>query len=164
MNKEETVEFRSNKEIDVFIKEIRTFGEVNRKSNIDSLILKNKDDLKKFNNLVSYFINIDSSKLVYRATRDGDTTKSFHNKCNNIKGTLMIVKTSKNFIFGGYTDETWNEDKKYKKDDNAFCFSLNLNKIYKSKKKNHAINCNNCDNYGFGDYFFSIKLSQIYIF
>ena len=109
LNKEEIIEFKSNKVIDDFIKEIKTFGDVSKKLNINSVILNNQDNLIKFNNLVSNYLEIKESKLLYRATRDGDTTKSFHNKCNNIKGTLMIVKTSKNYIFGGYTDENWNE-------------------------------------------------------
>ena len=157
LNKEEIIEFSSNKKIDDFINEIKTFGQVSKQLDIDTVILKNKDDLIKFNNLMSNCLKIDNIKLLYRATRDGDTTNSFHKKCNNIKGTLMIVKTSKNFIFGGYTNEIWNEDKSYRKDDNAFCFSLNLNKIYKSKKTNYSINCNNSNNYGFGNYFFSIN-------
>ena len=46
---------------------------------------------------------------------------------------------------------------KIRKDDNAFCFSLDLNKVYKSRKKNYAINCCNWNTYGFGNYFFSIR-------
>ena len=153
LNKEEIIEFSSNEIIDDFIKGIKTFGKLSNKLDIDTLILKNKDDITKFNNLVSDYIKIDNIKLLYRATRDGDTTNSFHKKCNNIRGTLMIVKTSKNFIFGGYTNEIWNGDKSYRKDDNAFCFSLNLNKIYKSKKTSYSIHSSTESNYGFGDYF-----------
>ena len=134
LNKEEIIEFTSDEEIDDFINKIKNLGEISKKLDIDSVILE-KDDLIKFNSLVSNYIKINNINLLYRATRDGDSTNSFHNKCNNIRGTLMIVKTSKGFIFGGYTNEIWNEDKNYRKDDDAFCFSLNLNKIYKSKKK-----------------------------
>ena len=158
LNKDEIIElFENNEIIDEFINKIKTFGELYKKSNIESIILKNKDDLKRFSKLISTYINIDNTKLLYRVTRDGDSTKVFHKKCNNIKGTLMIVKTTKGFIFGGYTNEIWNEDKKYKKDDNAFCFSLDLNKLYKSKKSGYAINCCNSNTYGFGNYFFSIN-------
>ena len=69
----------------------------------------------------------------------------------------MIVKTDKGFIFGGCTNEIWNEDKSYRKDDSAICFSLDLKKIYKSKKTDHSIHCIGTSNYGFGDYFFSIN-------
>ena len=67
----------------------------------------------------------------------------------------MIVKTDKGFIFGGCTNEIWNEDKSYRKDDSAICFSLDLKKKYKSKKTDYSIHCNT-SNYGFGNYFFTI--------
>ena len=69
----------------------------------------------------------------------------------------MLVKTTNGFIFGGYTNEIWNEDQSYRKDDKAFCFSLDLKKIYKNKRTDYSINCNNENNYGFGNYFFSIN-------
>ena len=53
--------------------------------------------------------------MLYRATKDGDKTSIFHKKCNNFRGTLMLVKTTNGFIFGGYTNEIWNEDKSYRK-------------------------------------------------
>ena len=68
----------------------------------------------------------------------------------------MIVKTDKGFIFGGCTNEIWNEDKTYRKDDSAICFSLDLKKIYKSKKTNYSIHCGGNDGCGFGNYFFTI--------
>ena len=66
LNKEEIIEFSSNEKIDDFINEIKTFGELSKKFDIDSLILKNKDDLIKFNNLVSDYIKINNIKLLYR--------------------------------------------------------------------------------------------------
>ena len=35
--------------------------------------------------------------------------------------------------FGGYTEAIWNRNG-YQKDEKAFCFSLNLNKIYNISK------------------------------
>ena len=130
---------------------------------IDSKILTKLEDLKfieegyKKNDQLNILNNKKfKPKLLYRATRDGDSTSVFHKKCNNINGTLMIVKTDKGFIFGGCTNEIWNEDKSYRKDDSAICFSLDLKKIYKSKKTNYSIHCNSTSNYGFGNYFFTI--------
>jgi len=70
-------------------------------------------------------------KLLYRTTRDGNSSESFHQKCDNIKGTLTIIKTTKDLIFGGYTEKTWEKSNGLnKKDENGigFCFSLNLKK------------------------------------
>ena len=71
---------------------------------------------------------------------------------------MVLVKTKKNFIFGGVTAKSWKhllkdvkkDDPEYGteiKDEKAFGFSINLKKIYKNGKPNEfAIFCNN--NYG----------------
>ena len=52
----------------------------------------------------------------------------------------MIVKTTEGYIFGGFTSTGWkNEKGKYISDSNAFCFSINLHKIYNIINPNHAI-------------------------
>lgn len=88
--------------------------------------LKNNEMLKKKN--VVY-------KLLYRASRDGNDIKTFHKCCDNIMGTLSIVKTTKGMRFGGYTERLWNcsgSNSIQRKDnkDICFCFSLDLFKIY----------------------------------
>ncbi len=89
--------------------------------------LKNDDILKKKN--IIY-------KLLYRATQDGNSIQTFHNKCDNIMGTLTIIKTTKGMRFGGYTEQKWynsnrnNSIKKKDAKDICFCFSLDLFKIY----------------------------------
>jgi hypothetical protein len=86
-------------------------------------------------------------KLLYRASRDGFGVKDFHEKCNNILKTLTLIKVKdKPHIFGGYTEATWGGDLVYKKDPNAFIFSLvnNDNKPIKMKVNEniqYAIGC-----------------------
>ena len=107
-------------------------------------------------------------KLIYSATRDGDSSNMFHEKCDNIGPNITLVKTGNGYRFGGYTKNNWEhlkEDIKKdpeigssKEDINAFCFSLDLNKIYKNCKYNEGvIFC--CNNYGptFCRNFFSIN-------
>jgi hypothetical protein len=88
--------------------------------------------------------------LIYRATIDGFEASLFHQKCNNIPNTLSIVKVkeSKN-IFGGYTEASWDNSNTYKKDENAFIFSLINNdknpiKLNFDPKNgsNYSIKCN----------------------
>jgi len=73
-------------------------------------------------------------KLLYWATRDGNDTQIFHKKCDNIMGTLTIIKTTKGMRLGGYTEKKWVMAKNttYYKDYKGicFCFSLNLFRIY----------------------------------
>ena len=112
------------------------------------------DELKKidekYNNI--FF------KLVYRATRDGDSSNDFHDKCDNIGPNITLVRTKDNHRFGGFTKCNWkhfSQNKKAsneeigtgKKDKDAFCFSLDLNKIYpNSHMDKEAIFC--CERYG----------------
>ena len=47
-------------------------------------------------------------KLLYRASEHGYTAKSFHEYCDNVRGpTLIVIKSSRGWIFGGYTTQSW---------------------------------------------------------
>ena len=46
-------------------------------------------------------------KLIYRASEHQYTAKSFHEYCD-VKGpTLIVVKSTEGWIFGGYTTQSW---------------------------------------------------------
>ncbi|RGB34381.1 hypothetical protein C1646_815394 [Rhizophagus diaphanus] len=48
-------------------------------------------------------------ELLMRGSRDGFTSESFHNLCDNIKGTIVIMKVSgTDELLGGYNPLTWN--------------------------------------------------------
>ena len=85
-------------------------------------------------------------KLLYRKSRDSDNSSAFHSKCNNIRGTLVLIQTSDRLTFGGYTNATWDGANITKSDNTAFLFSLNYNKFYDIKKNSLAIFCS--PNYG----------------
>ena len=47
-------------------------------------------------------------KLIYKASENEYSAKSFHKCCDNVKGpTLVIIKSSEGYIFGGYTTQSW---------------------------------------------------------
>ncbi len=62
--------------------------------------------------------------LLYRATSDGFSAKSFHAKCDGIKQTLTIIKSDSDCVFGGYTENSWGSEGRHKEDPDAFIFSL----------------------------------------
>ena len=106
------------------------------------------------NNETNYIINLVSSKLkkkikklylCYRATNDGDKAQNFHYKCDYIKNILILIQTKKNKKFGGFSTESWdnNNEKIWKKDKQAFIFSLNKteNRCYNIKKPEMALFC-----------------------
>ena len=102
--------------------------------------------------------------LCYRLSRDGDTSKNFHSKCDSIGPNLTIVKTKKGYIFGGFTNKGWKHlfkdirknDPEFGtdyKDEKAFGFSFNLQKIYKNGKRENVIFCNNKYGAVFNEFF-----------
>ena len=62
--------------------------------------------------------------LLYRGSRDGFEASNFHLCCDGKPNTLTIVKSTKGYIFGGYTNFPWDRTNAYKHDNNAFIFSL----------------------------------------
>ena len=71
-------------------------------------------------------------KLLYRASEQGYSGKSFHDYCDDKGPTLIIIKNSGEWIFGGYTTLGW-VDGRYNdllminrlvSDDKAFLFPL----------------------------------------
>ena len=139
------------KDINEFIQNIKKFGKIDvfLPQFEDSLILKNKDDLKKLLELISNSVEINNTKLIYRSTRDGNTFKNVVDKLKNKSNLIFIYLTGNERIFGNYLktklENLGNVDDQYYKDENAFIFSLNNNKIYKILKPEMAIKFYNQD-------------------
>ena len=128
---------------DKFIKRIKSLGFINdpfELTKIDSLILKNKEDLDKFTNLLSTQIKINKMKLLYRSSRDGLKLSDLRDKINNKSNLIFLLLTGNTRIFGCHIKskiEVKNET--YVKDKDAFVFCLNKNKIYKILIPENAI-------------------------
>ena len=69
-------------------------------------------------------------KLLFKATKDGITSASFHKKCDRKVQQLIFIKTTKGEIFGGYTEKGFRSRNSYIDDNNAFLFSFLTRKIY----------------------------------
>ena len=111
----------------------------NDSNNIDSKIITRKEELDFINNRlkqIDYFKNKNLSyELIFRGTRDGRTSKIFHQKCDGIPKTITLIKTEKGLIFGGYIEKEWKSSGGWIYDDeNCFVFSLDLHKIYNPVK------------------------------
>ena len=48
--------------------------------------------------------------LIYRASEHEYTGESFHECCDNKGPTLIVIKSSGGWIFGGYTTQSWSGD------------------------------------------------------
>jgi hypothetical protein len=86
--------------------------------------------------------------LIYRASRDGSTTASFHAKCDNKGATITVVKIKNSEqIVGGYNPLFWDSSNDIKNTKDSFIFSFadksnlqNANVVY-SKTGDKSIQC-----------------------
>ena len=115
-----------NKELDDFIQNVKTFGKIISK-NYTYIINKNDFDL------ISSWINKNmiNYELLYKATVDGDSIDDFTKKCENKGPTILIVKSQKGQIFGGYTEKNWTKNKSISSPD-SFLFNINIKKKFTS--------------------------------
>ncbi len=157
------INYLKNKEIKSLKEEIKYLREENNKKNliikeilewknkmqkgmdniIDSKIIKKEEELNLITNRLKQIESFKNKyityELIFRATRDGNTPKDFHEKCDGIEKTITLVKTVKGLKFGGYISYKYNNKKGWISDDeDCFIFSINNMKIYnpiKGKKK-----------------------------
>ena len=62
--------------------------------------------LQQLFDLCEFSYNIHNWSLIYRSNANYYPAAEFHSKCDNLKNTLIIIKSG-NFIFGGYTEQSW---------------------------------------------------------
>ena len=149
------IKFEQSGDIDKLLQNIKTFGKINSyKNEIYNEIYKSfesstiiKDDINKLNKIIGWIkektkkevINFES---IFKMKENGYDSKDFHKYCDNKEPTLILVKTTKDKIFGGFTPLNWKNDKISKIDDSnqTFIFSLNSMKKYDLiNKSNFAI-------------------------
>ena len=149
------------------------------KSKINFLDFRTIDSLNSIDFIINYIrqndqlFNFNNIKLLYRGSRDGDSTKICHELCDNKKNVLIIIKSDNNYVFGGYSKigfKTNNSERfDYLIDNNSFLFSINFKRIY-PVINNTKIICHIKDTYGlcfdsslvFYDYFMQRNDNVIY--
>ena len=138
--------------------------------------IENESNKIQFDNKSNNYQNNENItfKLVYRATRDGDSAKEFHKRCDKIGPNIVLIKTDKNVRFGGFTNLNWGEEETQgegtkegdddgkKNDPDSFCFSLNTKKIYYHNfEKEGAILCSKINGPIFCDNIFAINNNML---
>ena len=76
------------------------------------------------------------AKFLYRASIDGDSSKDFHDKCDNKGMTICFFKLGNGRRIGGFTSISWSMKGGSKKDPNAFIFSMDNKEKYSLRNKN----------------------------
>ncbi|RGB35317.1 hypothetical protein C1646_759488 [Rhizophagus diaphanus] len=87
-------------------------------------------------------------KLLYRASRDGNSAASFHTKCDNKGASIVVIKISNSKqIVGGYNPLFWDTSESCKSTKDSFIFSFadknnlkSANLVY-SKGDPYSIQC-----------------------
>ena len=94
-------------------------------------------------NFISPYKTPLSTKLIFSSEKEDDKASSFHKKCDNIAPTLILIETKEGFRYGGFTTQTWEstEQSIFKKDKNAFIFSLDTEKKYEITDEEKSIQC-----------------------
>lgn len=77
-------------------------------------------------------------KLIFKSSRDGNTSEDFHKFCDGKGPTISVIKTKENNVFGGFLNIQWKSEGEGHKDNKAFLFSFKKNKIYKNNGKGNA--------------------------
>ena len=117
-------------------------------NDLDSIMINNN---KKYNERIKNWINpskIIKAELLYRLSENGDSTKNFHELCDNKGYTLTLFHMKDGNIVGIYTPLSWDETSGWKNDMDTFIFNLNKNQKYKKLKADNSIYCNR----GYGPY------------
>ena len=116
----------------------------NRAIGIEKNIIKHPGELDEISSRIQRTLNKKNIKykIIFRSNIDGDCASTFHEKCDKIRNTLILIKASGNKRFGGFTTETWDGNDINKKDEKSFIFSIDKMKIYDIIPGQNAINCN----------------------
>jgi len=118
------------------------WSEIKKIKTNNSTILKDEIDKKK---KICEWINPNKKinfKLLFRMSRDGSNCSDFHRLCDNKGETLLLFKTSKNYLFGAYTPLNWTSPASGEVNDSndnlTFLFSLNKMQKYSKISGNTA--------------------------
>ncbi|KAJ5067197.1 pep-cterm sorting domain-containing protein [Anaeramoeba ignava] len=134
------------KELDKFIQNENLFIFKSR-FKFKSIIIEEIKHFKKLKEWINDNEFFYKMKKGFSAKKDGFDSQKWHSICDNKGKTLIIIKTKDNFIFGGFTQIGFTNDKsKWKENDrrynngfipdkNAFIFSLRNDKNNRKPEK-----------------------------
>ena len=119
---------KKDEDYDIYIE--ARFNVLNNVKNIESKIITSEDFILPFIGVKKKLNKgIKEVKLLYRASRDGDSTQ-FHKKCDGVINTVTFVKAKNGRKFGGFANKGWDSSNHYIGDDKAFLFSYYYYECY----------------------------------
>lgn len=160
INKDEIIEelIASNsqliKRVDSLEKQLIEIKEILQLNNITRNIYPKIDSTIIYNNEENNFIidclgkkNLKFQKIYTMSKEGNEQNKKFHECCDNKGPTLCLFKIENRDIrYGGFASASWDSNSGEKRDENAFIFSINNKKMFKSTNYDNSIYC--CSIYG----------------
>ena len=64
----------------------------------------------QYDRILKEWLGKGNMQLLYRASEHNFTAESFHKYCDDKGPTLILIKSNKGWIFGGYTTQSWTVD------------------------------------------------------
>ena len=65
-----------------------------------------------------------SWRMIYKASRDGFDSNSFHSKCDNQESTMTVIQSEHGYLFGGFTSNPWKAHLSHDEAKQGFLFTL----------------------------------------
>ena len=139
-------------ELSKIVKKSRIFKE---EREIAFLIEKINNNLN-YRNKKFYFM-----RLIYRASEDGDTPYKFHRLCDGLSPLIVLIKTTYNKRFGGFTEAYFEASDELigKRSNTAFLFNLDKEKAFDIIEGQNAICCHK----NYGPVFYGFEYCNIYL-
>ena len=147
------IKFIPEEEINSILNSINKFGNI-KKFEKESYFLKKSNIIKsEEEKLISSWLDKKPTQftLLLDSKIDGDLTSTFENKCANKYPTIVFIKSTDGYRFGGFTSRKWGiNNNAY--DDKCFIFSLDLKEKYPIKESQYGtfIRPNNWLSFGNG--------------
>ena len=123
--------------LEVQIKELKEITELKKSKNIihnlNNIIVGNNYE---YNYLLKKWINPYNkleANLLYKLSRDGPESTTFHKLCDNKGATLTLFYLKTGEKVGFYLSDPFDSDSGWKYDENIFIFNLNKKQQYKKK-------------------------------
>ena len=139
-------------ELEKLVKKSKIFKE---EREITFLIEKINHNLS-YRNKKFYFM-----RLIYRASEDGDTPYKFHRLCDGLSPLIVLIKTTYNKRFGGFTEAYFESSDELigKRSNTAFLFNLDREKAFDIIEGQNAICCHK----NYGPVFYGYEYCNIYL-
>jgi len=105
---------------------IGKWSEIQKVKTADMLssILRKSGDEKKYLSKIFEWTGFKKMELLYRGSRDGTTSKAFHEKCDHKGPTICLYQNEKGYIFGGFASIPWTSDGSTHEAKNSIIFTL----------------------------------------